>query len=152
MLPLNKKLSEDELLIVQEGVDIIYDDFISKVGEGRNMSKAMVDSIGQGRDWAGSDAIEIGLVDEYGGINDAIDYAAEMAGISEEDIALQFYPKKKKNDLFEFLENIEEMDNQTSIQQTSQLELQLREMYGYAQSISTQNKYQARLPFLMWIK
>ncbi len=152
VLSLNKKLSEDELLIVQEGVDIIYDDFISKVGEGRNMSKAMVDSIGQGRVWAGSDAIEIGLVDEYGGINDAIDYAAEMAGIGEEDIALQFYPKKKKNDLFEFLENIEEMDNQTSIQQTSQLELQLREMYGYAQSISTQNKYQARLPFLMWIK
>jgi len=152
VLSLNKKLSEDELLIIQEGVDIIYDDFITKVGEGRDMTPAMVDSIGQGRVWAGSDAIEIGLVDEYGGINDAINYAAEMAGIGEKDIALQFYPKKKKNDLFEFLEGLEEMDEKTSLQQTSQLELQLREMYGYAQSIGTQNKYQARLPFLMWIK
>ena len=152
VLSLNKKLTEDELAIVQEGVDIIYDDFISKVGEGRGMSKEIVDSIGQGRVWAGSDAIDIGLIDEYGGINDAISHAASLAKIKDSDISIQFYPKKKKNDLFELLESIENLDEQAMMQPTSQLELQLREMYAYAQSVGTQNKYQARLPFLMWIK
>lgn len=151
ILSTNRKLDEQELAIVQEGVDMIYDDFISKVADGRGMKKAMVDSIGQGRVWAGSDAINIGLVDEYGGIYDAIDFAAESAGISSDSIALDFYPKSENNKLFEILSNIEDNQGQMFVQQNG-LEMQMVEIYSYLRSLQNQTKYQARMPFLMWVE
>lgn len=66
---------------MQASIEKIYGDFVSKVAQGRKMSISSVDSIGQGRVWTGASAIKIGLVDELGGINDAISGAAELAGI-----------------------------------------------------------------------
>ncbi|MDR2910061.1 MAG: signal peptide peptidase SppA [Bacteroidales bacterium] len=60
-----------------------YDTFISHVAEGRNMTKEQVDFIGQGRVWSGENAKEIGLIDEFGGLDDAIQLAAEIAGVEE---------------------------------------------------------------------
>jgi protease-4 len=60
-----------------------YDTFISHVAEGRNMTKEQVDFIGQGRVWSGTNAKEIGLIDEFGGLDDAIQLAAEIAGVEE---------------------------------------------------------------------
>ncbi|MEO9532284.1 MAG: signal peptide peptidase SppA [Crocinitomicaceae bacterium] len=151
ILSTNRKLDEQELAIVQEGVDIIYDDFISKVAEGRGMKKAMVDSIGQGRVWAGVDAKEIGLIDEYGGIYDAIYYAADQANISKDSIGIRFFPSADENKLFDFIENIEDAGEQTSIQ-PSRLELQIREIYNYARTVGSQSTIQARMPYLMWIE
>src|SRR5688500_15719084 len=70
VLSTNRKLTDSELLIFQQGVDDIYLDFITKVANGRGMTTAEVDSIGQGRVWAGTDAKRIGLIDEYGGLNE----------------------------------------------------------------------------------
>lgn len=151
ILSTNRKLDEQELAIVQEGVDIIYDDFISKVAEGRGMKKAMVDSIGQGRVWAGTDAKEIGLVDEFGGIYDAIYYAAEQANISKDSIGLRFFPAPSENKLFELLENIEDNEEAGTIQ-ISRLEMQIREIYSYAKTVGSQSTIQARMPYLMWIE
>ena len=61
----------------QKSVEEIYNDFITKVGEGRKMSADEVDSVGQGRVWSGVDAKKIGLVDELGGIEVAIALAAK---------------------------------------------------------------------------
>jgi protease-4 len=151
ILSTNRKLDEQELSIVQEGVDLIYDDFISKVAKGRGMKKSMVDSIGQGRVWAGADAKGIGLIDEYGGIYDAIYYAAEQANISEDSIGIRFFPSTDDNKLFDFLENLEDAGAQTSIQ-PSQLEMQIREIYTYAKTVGSQSTIQARIPYLMWIE
>ena len=151
ILSMNRKLDEEEMDIVQEGVDLIYDDFISKVAEGRGMKKEMVDSIGQGRVWAGSDAINIGLVDAYGGIYDAINFAAESANISQDSIALDFYPKSDDNKLFEFISNIEEGQSQ-AFSNKNGLEQQMLDIYNYLISLQTQSKYQARMPFLMWVE
>ena len=60
----------------------IYDRFTSIVAEGRDLDKDFVDSIAQGRVWAGSDALELGLVDRIGTIKDAVIYAAASAGSS----------------------------------------------------------------------
>lgn len=60
-----------------------YELFVSTVAEGRNMTFDQVDSIGQGRVWSGSDALELGLVDYNGGVADAVLHAAGLAGISE---------------------------------------------------------------------
>lgn len=152
ILSLNKKLTEEELKIVQEEVDDIYDDFTSKVADGRGMKQSMVDSIGQGRVWAGTDAKEIGLVDEFGGIYDAINYAAEMANISKDSIEIQFFPKKKKDGLLAFVEAMEDMDEKmAATREISSLEARVVDIYEYLTSISTEKSIQARMPYLLWI-
>jgi protease-4 len=72
---------------------MIYEEFTSLVSEGRGMSVAMVDSLGQGRVWTGREALQNGLADRKGGIADAIDCAAGMAGLSRYRIAE--YPEPK---------------------------------------------------------
>ncbi len=66
---------------VEETVGNFYDLFTRRVAEGRGMTQAQVDSIGRGRVWSGSDAVEIGLVDRIGGLADAVSCAAGMAGL-----------------------------------------------------------------------
>ena len=67
--------------LMQMSIEKIYSDFVSKVASGRKMSSESVDSIGQGRVWSGTSAFKIGLVDEIGGLKDAIKGAAKLAGI-----------------------------------------------------------------------
>ncbi len=80
-----------ELAISQQVVDDIYDDFITKVSESRKLPKQKVAQIAQGRIWSGTDAKKIGLVDELGGLNDAIAYAARTAKLGK-DWELEEYP------------------------------------------------------------
>ena len=81
-----RPLSSTERQYLQIQIEDIYDDFISHVALGRGMTKAEVDSIGQGRVWAAPDALRIGLIDEIGLIDDAISEAANLAGINEYSI------------------------------------------------------------------
>ncbi len=149
VLSLNRKLDTTELAIIQGGVDAIYDDFISKVSEGRGMKKSDVDSIGQGRVWAGKDAINIGLVDKFGGLYDAIAEAADRAGVESDGIKLKIYPEKKTSTLSVIMENLAEEEMQLSPQ--SQMERQLMDIYSYFQLLGNTKGVQARLPYLYWI-
>jgi len=93
---LTRELSPYERDALQANVERTYNTFTSVVAEGRGMSQASVDSIGQGRVWSGSDASGIGLVDSFGGLNDAVIEAARMAGIEDYRIverpeAVDFY-------------------------------------------------------------
>jgi signal peptide peptidase SppA, 67K type len=76
-----RPMSVFEKQTMQATIEKIYGDFVSKVAEGRKMTVASVDSIGQGRVWSGSNAMKIGLIDEMGGLTDAIKGAAILAGI-----------------------------------------------------------------------
>lgn len=76
-----RALTSAERTIIQNSVVQIYDTFITHVSEGRSMSKEAVDAIGQGRVWTGTDALELGLVDVLGGLEDAIEIAANMADL-----------------------------------------------------------------------
>lgn len=78
---------------VTEGIEIVYDTFISRVAAGRKMTKEKVDEIGQGRVWTGTMAKQLGLVDELGGLDSAIAYAAKSAKTT--DYKLSFYPEYK---------------------------------------------------------
>lgn len=78
-----RPVQKDEGVVIQKWIEDVYDDFITKVGEGRGMTKEQVDSIGQGRVWSGIDGKRIGLIDEFGGIKTAIAFAAQKANISE---------------------------------------------------------------------
>ena len=78
-----RTMTEGEKRIMQNEVDHIYQDFLGRVADGRKMKIADVDSIAQGRVWTGARAIKIGLADSIGGLQDAIKYAAKVAGMKE---------------------------------------------------------------------
>ncbi len=80
---MTRPMSEAEKEIIQTGVEEFYTIFIGKVGDGRKMNVDSVDLIGQGRVWSGANAMEIGLIDEFGGIDRALTIAAEKAGITD---------------------------------------------------------------------
>lgn len=88
-----RPMSAYETALMQQSIEEIYAGFIGKVAQGRGMTTAQVDSIGQGRVWSGANAIEIGLVDALGGLRDAVAAAAELAKLSEYSLAE--YPKEK---------------------------------------------------------
>ena len=74
-------LDNDEVAWVQAMIERTYDDFVTRVSKGRDIPEERVDAIAQGRVWAGGDALNIGLVDEIGGLQEAVRYAAVAAGL-----------------------------------------------------------------------
>jgi protease-4 len=99
-----RKWTEEERELIKEEMSWTYDQFLTKVAEGRNMSKEDVDRMGKGRVWTGSQAKKLGLVDEIGGLSKAIALAKELAGIpAEEQVRLMVQPKKKVSFLDMFL-------------------------------------------------
>ena len=97
MMGMMRALTPKETAYMQASVENIYNKFTSLVAEGRDMNVEDVDAIAQGRVWAGADAIEIGLVDQIGTIEDAIEYAAmSIEGVtSVNDVQVVGYPKPK---------------------------------------------------------
>ena len=83
-LSLTRPFDQAEYNYMLRSIEDIYDRFTTIVSEGRDIPKEDVDAIGQGRVWTGSDALGIKLVDEFGTLEDAIAYAAELAG--DEDL------------------------------------------------------------------
>ena len=84
--------SPQELALIQRSVDQIYNLFLSKVVQGRKLPQQKVEEIAQGRVWSGLAAKQIGLVDEIGGLDAAIEYAAKQAKL-ENNWELQEYPQ-----------------------------------------------------------
>ena len=84
--------SPQELALAQRSVDRIYDLFLSKVAQGRQLPEQKVAEIAQGRVWSGLEATKIGLVDEIGGLEAAIQYAAKQAKLGN-DWQVQEYPE-----------------------------------------------------------
>ena len=81
-----RPMNSYEKELMQMSIEKIYSDFVDRVASGRRMSAASVDSIGQGRVWSGTSALRIGLIDEIGGLKDAINGAAKLAGVESYSI------------------------------------------------------------------
>ena len=86
-----RPLTEGEKIIIQSEIDTVYHDFKTRVAEGRKKDMPLIDSIAQGRVWTGSRAVQIGLADRVGGLDDAIACAAGMAKLK--DYSLREYPE-----------------------------------------------------------
>jgi len=82
-IPVTRPLNDAEKAIMTREIEGIYSTFTTHVSEGRKMTVAQIDSIGQGRVWSGVDAKRIGLVDEFGGLNDAVKEAAKLAKLKD---------------------------------------------------------------------
>lgn len=78
-----KPLTNEQRALIQRHVERGYDIFLSRVAEGRHMTKVQVDSVGQGRVWLGRKAQTLGLVDKLGGLDVAIKEAASLAKLSD---------------------------------------------------------------------
>ena len=137
-----RKLSDDELNVIQNSVEDIYETFITHVSEGRGIPVRKVDEIGQGRVWSGADALSIGLIDEIGGLDDAIVSAADLSDL--EDYRIITLPKK--TDMFE--EFIESFSAKQNIVLPDFLGIS-EKMINQLEFLNSKEKIQARIPFIM---
>lgn len=92
IMSVNRPLTTGERFIIQNGVNHIYDIFLTRVADGRKKSKAQIDSIGGGHVWIGTDAVKNGLADRLGSFGDAIKAAAKKAKL--DDFKVVEYPEK----------------------------------------------------------
>ena len=140
----NRKLTEYELDVIQNSVEDVYKTFITHVSKGRGISIVEVDKIGQGRVWSGVDALEIGLIDEIGGLEDAIASAAELSEL--EDYRIITLPNKR-DEFDEFLKKI-------TIEQNRYLKKMMNfseEFLRNLKLINSEDKIQTILPYFIEI-
>lgn len=138
-----RPIAKEEGEVIQQWIEDVYQDFIGKVAKGRNMTTAQIDSIGQGRVWSGIDGKRIGLVDEFGGVKDAIKLAAKKAELEEYNI-LEL--PKQKEPFEEILEDL--FDGEAMMD--SKLKKELGTTYDNYQRLKNSMKYkgvQMRLPY-----
>jgi protease IV len=144
--------TEDELKIQQGYVDSLYDRFMTIVAEGRSVSKERVGQVAQGRVWTGEDAIAANLVDELGGLNDAIALAAKTADLKTYSVSE--FPELPSIEE-QLLDSLFGMELTTSLASrlpwnkdpiTDQL-LKLREEFTLLESLNDPNNTYMRLPF-----
>jgi len=140
----NRKLTKYELDVIQNSVEDVYETFITHVSKGRGISTVEVDKIGQGRVWSGVDALEIGLIDEIGGLEDAIASAAELSEL--EDYRIITLPNKK-DEFDEFLKKL-----------TIEQNIYLKKMMNFSEEvlrnlklINSEDKIQTILPYFIEI-
>ncbi len=89
-----RPLDETNREVIQESIERVYTTFVNRVATGRKMTFEQVDEIAQGRVWTGEQAVKIGLVDEIGGIDEAIKHAASLAKV--DDYRTQNFPEYDK--------------------------------------------------------
>jgi len=145
VLSLNRKLTPEEFLIVQNEVDDIYMQFKQRVADGRKLTLTQVERLARGRVWTGEDALKYGLVDELGGFEAALAYAIKEAKVS--DPVIMYYPKEKESALDTFLEEFtENEDVQTHVKQ-SKVQAMKDDWFEKIQLLEQFNGIQMRLPY-----
>lgn len=143
-------MTDDFRKTVQESIESTYDTFLQRVSQGRDISIAEADSLAQGRVWSGVDAKRIGLIDELGNLEDAINEAAKMAELSE--YGVKKFPKYKTG-----LERLlEDMGGASAKLKKDFIEEEIgTEAYLTLKQIKSamqQRGVQARMPFILDIK
>jgi protease IV len=155
-----EKFNDSERKKFEEFLNSTYEDFITKVGKGRNRDKKDIDSIGQGRVWTGQQGKDRGLVDEYGGLDRAIEVAKQLAKIPA-DKGIQRIIMPKPPTFFEQL--MSSGGDEDSVNASAQLRQQesimsalpadVRHAFRYAQLLDrAKNEPMYLLPFELRIR
>lgn len=138
---ITRPMRHDEKFLMQSYVERGYQLFLTRCADGRNMTKEEIDIIGQGRVWTGEQALKLGLVDEMGGLDDAIQLAAQL--VSLDKYTTKAYPKQEN-----FWESLFDTKKEELIQQT------LKEYLGSSfkdfdmiRKMRNQDPIQARMPY-----
>ena len=144
---LGRGLNSDEKSLIQMMINQGYDTFLTRCSEGRKMSKQAIGKISEGRVWTGEKAKKIGLVDELGGIDKAIEIAAKKAKIK--DYTILSYPEKES-----FFDTILK-EKPTHYIESKLMESNFGEFYkgfGMIKDVQKLDNIQARVPFDINIK
>ena len=139
-----RALDAAEVDVMQQMVEETYSLFTQRVANGRKMTVAAVDSIGQGRVWSGKDALAIGLVDELGSLADAIDKARELAKVPHAPVV--YYPRQKS-----FFEKMFNKEEETEMALRAKLG-DLYFMYEGMRNVLESSGVQARMPMELYIQ
>ena len=140
------KLDNEEYDVINSSIIDIYESFVGKVADGRGMTVNQVKEVARGRVWTGTDALKIGLVDEIGGLDDAIAFAADQAGLE----GYRLYELPKLKDPFE-----EMMKNLQADMSMSFMKENFGSSFKYLKVIDqVQNMkgVQARIPYVIEIQ
>ena len=147
-LTITKPMNENEKKMIQGEIDMIYSQFKQRVAEGRKKDTVYIDSIAQGRVWTGYRAKDIGLIDRFGGLDDAVKCAARMAKLT--NYSVSEYPETMtlldrifgKKDPLNYRDKIKEEMGEQNYMLYTELK-QVKEMCGTVQ---------ARLPFQFFVR
>ncbi len=137
----SRPMREEEKQLIQGSVERFYEVFLTRCAEGRGVAKAYIDSIGQGRVWTGEQALEIGLVDEIGGLERAIETAAELADLSDYSV---YTVSTSENSITEYLKKQME-DVKLSI--TKDVLGDDMKLFDSLQMMKTARGIKARIPY-----
>jgi protease-4 len=146
-MAITRPMNENEKKMIQAEIEMIYSQFKQRVSDGRKKDVAYVDSIAQGRVWTGARAIGIGLIDRFGGIDDAVKCAARMAKLT--DYRVREYPEPVnifdrffgKKDPMNYSKKLKEEMGEENYQ----IYLEMKKVKELSGSV------QARLPFQFFI-
>jgi protease-4 len=144
--------SPEESRMIQTRVDGIYEDFLRIVSEGRGMTRDEVHAIAQGRVWSGAKALEIGLVDQIGGLDRAVQAAAQLAKV--EKYRTTEYPRTKTG-LEQILERIAQTRDRDNTIRTWLLRSEMGDLYPMYKSLQDfreSDGIQARMPYELIIR
>lgn len=139
---LTRPMNDGEKSLMQMYVNQGYDLFLTRCSEGRGISKEEIDKIAQGRVWAGATAKELGLVDELGGLDKALEIAVAKAGI--EAYTVMNYPKKES--FFETLMSTTP-DNYIKARLLKGTMGEIYQQFGALENFEKADRIQARVPF-----
>jgi protease-4 len=144
--------SPEEERMIQARINDTYEDFLQKVGKGRKMTRAEVDAVAQGRVWAGTKALEIGLVDGIGNLDRALSAAAKLGGVEKYRVAV--FPKSKTT-VEQLLEKLMRKGDKDDYVAGRIIRSELRELYPFYRTfrdMRQQTGIQMRLPFEVVIR
>jgi protease-4 len=150
IITFTRELTDDERAIVQEEVERIYGDFTQKAADGRKMNVDSLRKIAEGRVWSGIEGKQNGLVDLYGGLDEAIAVAAKKAGLKE-GYTTGYFPEQKNLFLKELFTQLGGEDEGAAFNFNSEFS----KFYPYIKTIKDLEKMegiQARLPYEIIIK
>lgn len=138
---ISRPMREDEKALIQRRVERTYDLFLTRCADGRGMTKAEIDSVGQGRVWTGEQALERGLVDQLGGMDDAIKEAATLADVSDYSVTIADAPKDF------FTQFMEDKMDETKVSIVKSMLGDQYELFSTLQKAKTEQGVIARMPF-----
>jgi protease-4 len=139
------KLEQNEKDVVQSSVERMYDLFLTRVADGRGMEKDAVHEVAQGRVWSGLDALDNGLVDVIGDLDDAIAIAAEMADI--EDYGIRQYPTIEEDFVTQLITQMNAQASLIKVQPLSRVEKQVMDQYKMLKQVMQYQEPQYLMPY-----
>ena len=153
MSPFNT-LDPFEFGVYQKAIDEIYDTFLTRVSDGRSgLTKKEVHELAKGRVWTSENALENQLIDEIGTVEDAINYAANLADINNDDIKILELPKIKNDPFLEIISELEIDVSSIDQSELSILKTTLKKQFKSSPfAINSKDRYQSFMPFEFSIK